>query len=99
MQCRIITAQRRSGLFLILEKICILDKKASGRSVYCGVRCAVLCKRKMPRCAAASAIKCTRQGGRAGIANAETVKHFLETGSIDYSEIDKRAAIYKNGLF
>lgn len=48
---------------------------------------------------AVSAIKCTRQGGRAGIPDAETTKKFLETGEIDYSEIDKRVEIYKKGLF
>ncbi|GKH32161.1 carbohydrate kinase family protein [Hungatella hathewayi] len=48
---------------------------------------------------AVSAIKCTRQGGRAGIPDAETTKKFLETGRIDYTEIDKRVEIYKNGLF
>ncbi len=48
---------------------------------------------------AVSAIKCTRQGGRAGIPDAKTTKNFLETGRIDYTEIDKRVEIYKNGLF
>lgn len=48
---------------------------------------------------AVSAIKCTRQGGRAGIPDEETAKKFLETGVIDYSEIDKRVEIYKKGLF
>ena len=48
---------------------------------------------------AVSAIKCTRQGGRAGIPDAKTTKNFLEAGRIDYTEIDKRVEIYKNGLF
>lgn len=48
---------------------------------------------------AVSAIKCTRQGGRAGIPDAETTRKFLETGVIDYTEIDKRVDIYKKGLF
>lgn len=48
---------------------------------------------------AVSAIKCTRQGGRAGIPDAGTTKKFLDTGIIDYTEIDKRVEIYKKGLF
>ena len=30
---------------------------------------------------------------------AKTVKKYLETGEIDYSEIDKRVAHYKKGMF
>ena len=48
---------------------------------------------------AVSAIKCTRLGGRAGIPSVEAVKKYLETGEIDYSEIDKRVAHYKKGMF
>lgn len=48
---------------------------------------------------AVSAVKCTRQGGRAGIPDADTAKRFIETGEIAYSEIDKRVEIYKKGLF
>lgn len=48
---------------------------------------------------AVSAIKCTRQGGRAGIPNAATVEKFMAEGIIDYTEIDKRVAAYKNGIF
>lgn len=48
---------------------------------------------------AVSAVKCTRQGGRAGIPDAKTARRFLETGKIDYTEIDKRVEIYKKGLF
>lgn len=43
---------------------------------------------------AVSAIKCTRTGGRAGIGNFETIKKFLETGEIDYTEIDERVKMY-----
>lgn len=43
---------------------------------------------------AVSAIKCTRAGGRAGIPNYETVSRFLETGEIDYTEIDERVKMY-----
>ncbi|MDR3085995.1 MAG: PfkB family carbohydrate kinase [Christensenellaceae bacterium] len=42
-----------------------------------------------------SAIKCTRLGGRAGLPSLETVRKFLETGEIDYSEIDERVAYYR----
>ena len=47
---------------------------------------------------AVSSIKCTRAGGRAAIPDFETVMHFMETGEIDYTEIDKRAAEYVRGL-
>lgn len=57
----------------------------------------------VPRCArfssAVSAIKCTRLGGRAGIPNLETVMRFLETGEIDYTEIDRRVQHYRQGMF
>ncbi len=47
---------------------------------------------------AVAAIKCTRIGGRAGIPNKETTLRFIETGMIDYSEIDSRVAFYREGL-
>ena len=46
-----------------------------------------------------SAIKCTRLGGRAGIPTVDVVKRFLETGEIDYTEIDGRVAHYRQGMF
>ncbi len=47
---------------------------------------------------AVSAIKCTRQGGRAGIPDAENTLHFMETGEIDYTKIDARVKLYETGL-
>ena len=47
---------------------------------------------------AVSAIKCTRIGGRAGIPNWEVTDNFLETGEIDYREIDERVKKYGRGL-
>lgn len=47
---------------------------------------------------AVSAIKCTRMGGRAGIPTLETVIRYLETGSIDYEEIDKRVSKYRKSI-
>jgi len=47
---------------------------------------------------AASAIKCTRLGGRAGIANLATLTKFLKEGVIDYTEIDDRARRYRRGF-
>lgn len=44
-----------------------------------------------------SAIKCTRPGGRSGIPTLDVLEKFLETGEIDYTEIDKRVAHYQNG--
>ena len=45
-----------------------------------------------------SAIKCTRPGGRAGIPTLSVLEKFLETGEIDYSEIDQRVEHYKRGI-
>ena len=45
-----------------------------------------------------SAIKCTRAGGRAGIPTLSVLKKFLETGKIDYREIDERVEHYKKGI-
>lgn len=47
---------------------------------------------------AVASIKCTRQGGRAGIPDMATALKFMETGKIDYTEIDKRVELYKRGL-
>ena len=47
---------------------------------------------------AVSAIKVTRIGGRAGIPDAITTRLFLDTGVIDYTEIDKRVMWYSNAL-
>ncbi len=47
---------------------------------------------------AVSAIKCTRIGGRAGIPSLPVVRHCLETGVVDYTEIDKRVELYRKGL-
>lgn len=43
---------------------------------------------------ATSAIKCTRIGGRAAIATHDVVMQFMQTGEIDYTEIDKRVQYY-----
>lgn len=43
---------------------------------------------------AASAIKCTRFGGRAGIPSCSVVEGFLDSGTIDYSDIDREVAHY-----
>jgi len=50
-------------------------------------------------CSAVSAIKCTRQGGRAGIPTRTNVEKFLETGEIDTAELDVREARYRHGFF
>ena len=47
---------------------------------------------------AVSAIKCTRIGGRAGIPDMKTTLKFMETGEIDYTEIDRRVAHYERGI-
>lgn len=48
--------------------------------------------------AGVSAIKCTRPGGRSGIPTMEILTKYLETGKIDYTEIDERVAHYKQGI-
>lgn len=47
---------------------------------------------------AVSAIKCTRIGGRAAIPDLDTVLKFMETGEINYAEIDQRVEFYKRGI-
>ena len=44
--------------------------------------------------AAAAAIKCTRQGGRAAIPDRATLARFLADGQIDYTAIDARVRFY-----
>lgn len=44
---------------------------------------------------AAAAIKCTRIGGRAGIPDQKTCLRFMQTGEIDYTEIDERVRQYQ----
>lgn len=45
-----------------------------------------------------SAIKCTRPGGRSGIPTIDVLNKFLDTGVIDYTEIDERVAHYDKGI-
>lgn len=47
---------------------------------------------------AVSSIKCTRPGGRSGIADMKTVQKFMKTGIIDYTDIDSRVALYERGM-
>lgn len=47
---------------------------------------------------AVSSIKCTRPGGRSGIPDMKTVKRFMETGEIDYTDIDSRVLLYERGI-
>lgn len=46
----------------------------------------------------ASCIKCTRIGGRAGIPDWDTVQKYLQTGEIDYAEINQRVEFYGRKL-
>ena len=58
-----------------------------------------LCARECARLAnAVSAVKVTRIGGRAAIPDHITLQKFLETGAIDYDEIDERVEWYSNAL-
>lgn len=47
---------------------------------------------------AVAGIKCTRPGGRSGIPDMEMVHQFLETGQIDFTELDMRLEEYRRGL-
>lgn len=47
---------------------------------------------------AVACIKCTRIGGRAGIPTRAVAEKFMETGEIDYTEIDARVRFYGKGL-
>ena len=44
---------------------------------------------------ATSAIACTVLGGRAGLTTIAGVKHFIETGEIDYTDIEKNIEHYR----
>jgi len=44
---------------------------------------------------AASAVKCTRLGGRAGIPTHEQVLEFLSSGKTDFAELDERVEYYR----
>ncbi len=48
---------------------------------------------------AAAAIKCTRIGGRACIPTYEVCRAFMETGVIDYTELDQRIEYYSQPPF
>ena len=45
-----------------------------------------------------SAIKCTCPGGRSGIPTIDVLTKYLETGEIDYAEINERVKHYENGM-
>ena len=45
---------------------------------------------------AVSSIKCTRPGGRSGIPTKDVVTKYIDTGIIDYTEIDERVKHYEN---
>ncbi|MEL7607897.1 MAG: carbohydrate kinase family protein [Bacillota bacterium] len=47
---------------------------------------------------AVSAIKCTRIGGRAGIPTMDAALAFMQTGTIDESELDERVEYYSKGI-
>lgn len=47
---------------------------------------------------AVAAVKCTRPGGRSGIPDYEMTKRFMQTGEIDFTELDERLEYYRRGL-
>ena len=48
---------------------------------------------------AASAVKCTRLGGRAGIPTKAQLQAFMETGQLTFPELDERVAYYREPPF
>lgn len=94
---------RKEGFFWIKShSVQVADTVGAG-DVFHGAFLAALVRGMNPKEAArfsnaVSAIKCTRIGGRAGIPDYETTIRFLETGEIDYSEIDERVRFYANCL-
>lgn len=82
-------------------KVDVVDTVGAG-DIFHGAFAAMLAQGKSAKeCAlyssATSAIKCTRIGGRAGIPTPDVLEKFIETGVIDYSEIDKRVDFYRKG--
>ena len=47
---------------------------------------------------AVAAFKCTRLGGRAGIPDSAVAARFMETGEIDFADIDRRVALYRTNF-
>lgn len=81
----------------------ILRATVGAGDVFHGAFLAAIVKGLSPKDAArfasgVAAIKCTRIGGRAGIPNWEVTDNFLETGEIDYREIDERVKKYGRGI-
>ena len=94
----------RGGEYFNLETydVPVADTVGCG-DVFHGAYLAALVRGMSPKEAArfsnaVSSIKCTRIGGRAGIPNYETVTRFMQTGEIDYTEIDERVRFYEKGL-
>lgn len=83
----------------------VADTTGAGDVFHGALLAALLRSNDLPGCetlagcarfaSAAAAIKCTRYGGRAGIPDLPVLFHFLDTGEIDYTEIDKRVSFYE----
>lgn len=76
----------------------VVDSVGAG-DVFHGAYIAALIKDMKPKDAlvwasATAAIKCTRIGGRAAIPDAQTVRTYIDTGIIDFTQIDRRVAFY-----
>ncbi|MDL2289649.1 PfkB family carbohydrate kinase [Clostridia bacterium OttesenSCG-928-F22] len=89
-----------NGVFRLPSfKVAVQDTTGAG-DVFHGAFLAMAAKgmdyRECARYASAtSAIKCTRMGGRAAIPDFGVLQRFVQTGEIDYSEIDERVALYR----
>jgi sugar/nucleoside kinase (ribokinase family) len=80
----------------------VVDTTGAGDVFHGAYAAAMLEGLPHPECAryasAVSAIKCMFPGGRTGIPNRETLKHFLEDGTVLTDEIEKRLDYYRRNF-
>lgn len=84
------------------QNVTIIDTTGAGDVFHGAYIAAMLEGKSAKECArfasAVSAIKCASIGGRTGIPTRKTVEHFLETGTIDLTESQKRLQYYRQSF-
>ena len=94
---------KRDGFFRTESfRVDVRDTTGAG-DVFHGAYIAGLLEGMAPReCAvfasAVAAVKCTCIGGRTGIPDRSTAEHFLQTGEIDRSQMERRLAHYRENF-